>query len=1800
MASAVSACRSQEERLYWLAVQGGRSSVLPKQTLSAKLLSEIESVFHGLYENWKDQLDRDQKLAAANSSIYKYRGEDDSQEDPTAEELESMFPQYDNEQKPQELDVTSQQKAQSIVAEVARLYHAIYSDSHDHSDTLIDLQLRFTRLSFSRLSMTNEMSMAPGLMCALQDVKDNLVNQQTVQQENIYLDANISQCKRLLQLLEQVRTRFEKLHDAWPDHATPIDVLRACSAIENLSHGQPLAGFIPPVEKLHATISEWQKVASKEFSVLELLDSLTDLVVSWRQLELTTWAGLFDREDLNCQRDAAAWWYIAYETTIRASEDIGDDITAIQDFARQFAETVNYFLAQCGLGEFTSRLNMLRDFKADLNVRSQKSSCYTIVKNTLAGIVHFHAYFEEVVRAHLVSKRADLDKQVKNVIQLASWKDRNLDTLRISAKSSHKKLFRLVRKYRRVLSEPVAPYLQGSFPNAIAADSQHPRTLSRAIRPSIDKNEFTFDIRQWHQQSGDLVLLAAGYHQTPLAATIVPEPIINGPNLIRDWLNELQEDVRELQRATPKVLNDENKPRIQQLKVQKRRLLADVLKDVRSMGFQTNLSEDVLAGQKAIHVILPRTSPAPENDVQYQTANFDFYRMLHTMPSVRSAAAKHSDDLTPAEIARARVLLEGTLQSSIQQQATLAKCASYVAEFDQAFAQMVVFATSQQPHRRNAKCLGEVIMDAVSIAEVVRASVHCVRTQGSMANTDYSIITRTLEQDAVIIETMVTDLKRFTSLPSNIDDAQVRQHETTYHIVLQRIDAVVREAIETHCELEPTFSCLGRWVIQAKGVESRAVAASTLTANQWVHSLLHLTEQVHDCICGHTRLGNIESGEPLAKAWLFKQRTHLEGKLDTLCIQEIVQKMSTLMQGLSSIQTKDEFALPELASLSRISLPILQAYATTVDLTLKSMCELQSATSTMAHQLGLHFVQLANDGFCGPAEKSQGNEQSKEVESGTGLGDGEGAEDISKDIADDEDLSELAQEPKTQDQDDPLDAEKDAVDMADEDFEGEMDEGAESQEDETEKDDQSEADLEEEAGRGDELGAEADDEKTWEGGGKDAQDKEGEDTKGKRSEEIGAAGDEADEDEKMPENGDDALEEPANEADNENVDQPDGLDQVDAQAKEEQNLDLPEDIVMDGDNASIGSIESDLDDDFGSEVGDEMRDDQSATPQANPESPEQVEGDGSQAEQDADEDKDDIDESANAGDDIEEESQDEPEQTDENVAAMESKDTAPLELTETMNAADAGQGHDENQVNQSAVTASTTQDGEEKEPLDQSMADAGDADGQESGLEKRMPGQAENSDRKQAVPFKQLGDALKQWYDQHREIEAAQDNDVADEDSTDQVDTNDQRFQHLPDEADTDPDMQALGTASAEQTKSLNDDNAVPMDEGDDPEADRTEPEKTIPEDGEDVEMQDSSLQPDLNASDSRLDRNAMIGPPMQMDMSEVEQQQQRDEEDQIRDVDDQLTNTHLSKDAQGNMLTIVEARTLWAEHEARTRTMAIVLSEHLRLILNPTQATKMRGDFRAGKRLNIKKIIPYIASSYKRDKIWMRRAIPSKRSYQIMLAIDDSESMTERESKNLAFDTLALVAKGMAMLEVGEVCVVGFGEEINVAHDFGLPYTSEAGAEILRQFTFAQSKTDVRKLLQESISLFREARMRATGSASDLWQVQLIISDGECEDHASIRQLVRQAHEERIMVVFIIVDSAARNTTDSTKQSILDLSRAEFVKDANGEAQLKMTKYLDTFPFQYYLIVRDVLELPGVLAGALRQWFAEVVEAGG
>jgi midasin len=261
-------------------------------------------------------------------------------------------------------------------------------------------------------------------------------------------------------------------------------------------------------------------------------------------------------------------------------------------------------------------------------------------------------------------------------------------------------------------------------------------------------------------------------------------------------------------------------------------------------------------------------------------------------------------------------------------------------------------------------------------------------------------------------------------------------------------------------------------------------------------------------------------------------------------------------------------------------------------------------------------------------------------------------------------------------------------------------------------------------------------------------------------------------------------------------------------------------------------------------------------------------------------------------------------------------------------------------------------------------------------------------------------------------------------------------------------------------------------------------------------------------------------------------------------------------------------------------------------LILTPSQSTKLSGSFRTGKRLNIKRIIPYIASSYKRDKIWMRRAIPTKRTYQILLCVDDSKSMGESSSGSLAMESLVMVSRSLTMLEAGQVGIVGFGGDVFTAHELTDPFASDAGAKVLQKFHFSQDRTDIALLIRQTIDKFRTARQQSGGN-SDLWQLALILSDGltPSSAHDSIRRLLREAMEERIMIVFIIMDDTGTKKGDS----VLELKEAKFVKGDDGESKVVIERYLDTFPFQYYLIVHNLEELPTALAGLLRTWFAEV-----
>ncbi|XP_066248350.1 midasin [Euwallacea similis] len=283
---------------------------------------------------------------------------------------------------------------------------------------------------------------------------------------------------------------------------------------------------------------------------------------------------------------------------------------------------------------------------------------------------------------------------------------------------------------------------------------------------------------------------------------------------------------------------------------------------------------------------------------------------------------------------------------------------------------------------------------------------------------------------------------------------------------------------------------------------------------------------------------------------------------------------------------------------------------------------------------------------------------------------------------------------------------------------------------------------------------------------------------------------------------------------------------------------------------------------------------------------------------------------------------------------------------------------------------------------------------------------------------------------------------------------------------------------------------------------------------------------------------------------------------------------------------TSAEAQQTWQKISSVTSNLAQELSEQLRLILEPTQASHLKGDFRTGRRINMRKIIPYIASQFRKDKIWLRRTKPSKREYQIVLAIDDSSSMADNHSKELAFESVALISKALSLLESGQLAVVSFGENTEILHKLSDPFTDISGMQLLQSFQFGQQKTGIGKLMDFVTEMFEENNVKVSIPNAKLL---LIVSDGRgvfSEGESYVCQAVRRAKLSNIFTVFVIIDSP------ENKSSILDIRSTTFSKDGK---LLGFCNYMDEFPFPFYIILRDINSLPGVLSDALMQWFEMV-----
>ncbi|KAL5604462.1 hypothetical protein BROUX41_002431 [Berkeleyomyces rouxiae] len=1843
--------------------------------------------FHTLYEDWKKKLESDQKEEAANQSVFHFKGSYEDEVERDDDEFNELFPTFDEEEdefgnaistkepKKPESALANRLKVREMSIRVAEAHSKLLLNKPEAVVSMRELLKLVGRKAAPELAKsvvwevpsTSARSLVsnkllPAVMVDLHDSLESIMTSAMPTDYNFYTSAHLQEARAVVALVDRVKTFFRQLQQVDEiGHMQPLkDVILRCNKLLELGHTEPLAKLLPKVEQLHGTVYEWQfgGWASRIYQAPTLYDSLTKTITRWRSLELTTWARLLDMEVQKCVADARAWWFVAYQATIAVPGALlNGPAEHLEAYTAQLVADLQMYFSTAPIGQFEARLDLLKTMQTHLSLMCVQYPSLDAVHAALANFIAMQSRFSASISEHIAHGRAPIEKQMKMDVKLASWKDVNISALRESARKSHQKLFKHVRKFRGVLAQPMAPVIERGIPEEktavpvfVAPEIGLAETAPLLSAASGDVAEFLTAHRRLANAPKTVSLMAK--------AAAPPSTALPTPSSLNSFAADLLESITELRKETPEFLTEENKDIVKHLKARKRKLFADTLKDLKNMGLRYHHGTDALAAQSSSALVLASAKTLAE---PAEGADFYWHKLVDLLPKARRTPNDHHAELTGGEVSRCVGFLEGILMVANNQRSQLSPAGAKLLALEARVDTIKNLAATLVDEPVNAVPTDTMQSHNLAwLTEILRFATQLVAMHAKLGGCDNSATLQSLDGWLKTFEDLRTREKALCLLPNGLSSTRALQLREDVAVKSHEFIVEVQALLMSRSDLEFVLQQLLGWsrLDTSFTPQSASGESDTLSVLDFAEELSLLCDKSLVAVEAYKKTAASLPLSTDTPGWFSTANKTSSAMFSALRPDELNSGLAKLTERLATMaQISTPASHATLSSLISLAIPILAQYSLIVRAAYERHLEMHSATVYLGWMLGRSYTQIASQGFCTPQEKSDEKAdggQEGELESGTGLGDGEGAEDISKDVEPDEDLTELAQEPNEK-KDGDMEDNKDAIDMAGEELEGEDGSTAGDEEDDQKGDDgEEENDVDDEVGDVDDLDPTAVDEKMWDGEDEDEaeKDQQGNEAKGQqKNEEQAAEGKENDDKPKKDEQVEGAdVEEDAPEEEDEDVQQAqDEAIRQDQNVEESEILGAPEDMDLDLQDMDEDSEEEeeelgDLDMDAGEEevVGEEEKTEDRDGKMNDEEKPEDDEetgeaetavddaDDNEKEEEDPEEEADidmatdepvDMEEDVKQEEDEEENKEDaQDQQTDDSAAA---DNVAPSEVqsggqdqnADSMDAEDSMQGSKDMQ-----------EDGGQGNGADEREADAGtqgattrpddSADAPDSDTKDEDDTAAEKSE-----PFRKLGDALEQWHRQKREIKDPGADDLPkeqtpqDKNEADAQEMQQQEFQHLQDDAAV-PDAQAIGAATEDEVQPIDDAMAID-DETEDP-ASKVQPvDDSAPPADEDVEegadadaeMKDAeaSEAPEVSndsADDPRTGVKTRTGAynkdptPEPEDLEDLLADKVEPEEPEIEETSTQLSATHLDAD----LLDFSTCLTQWDSFTTSTFALSQSLTAQLRLILTPSQSTKLSGAFRTGKRLAIKRIIPYIASSYKRDKIWLRRAVPTKRSYQILIAVDDSKSMGESGSGVLALQSLVMVSRALAALEVGQVGVLSFGADVVAAHDLAEPFSSaDAGARALQRFRFAQDRTDVRLLIRRTIDTFKAARLANPAAGSeDLWQLALILSDGitPSSEHDAIRRLLREAVEERIMVVFIIMDDAkAKNPSNGggISSSVLDLKFSSFVKDAEGNAQVVMGRYLDTFPFQYYLIVHHLDDLPGALAGLLRTWFAEV-----
>lgn len=489
---------------------------------------------------------------------------------------------------------------------------------------------------------------------------------------NFYADANIPEAKKASSVIQSLRARLIAILRDWPDQMVLQHLIDRCDIILAFDFVAPIAKFLSALEQLLMQTEDWEMYANRNNSLKEHQHRLTTLIVEWRRLELSCWKSLLESQSQSFVDDVAKFWFRLYEVLIRgplnaAEESAIGDAGNLHGYLRQLPPLLDEFIQSSSLGQFQVRLDLLRSFEGFIHYTApQESHIHQEALLRVGRIVHSSwRYFQLFVPQHatlLRDQRRVLEKEVEAFIKLASWKDVNAQALKQSAQRTHHQLYKIIRKFRDVLRQPVMDKMNPLFAGDAEGRHQTERTILLTSPPlptvvaSMDVASSSASVPSHlgnlHQTFGRFNSFISGTIRQSLS------------KYTADDVEQLSLDIiltaRNLASHTiPPDLTKERREKYRKnLLLRKRKAWSDLLKELKRGGLSHNLKPEVLNKLRDEYWIRNQPLMPASAMASAEKAEHYFDRLRGCLPALRKVLSDHHSDLGTRDLSRGISVVE--------------------------------------------------------------------------------------------------------------------------------------------------------------------------------------------------------------------------------------------------------------------------------------------------------------------------------------------------------------------------------------------------------------------------------------------------------------------------------------------------------------------------------------------------------------------------------------------------------------------------------------------------------------------------------------------------------------------------------------------------------------------------------------------------------------------------------------------------------------------------------------------------------------------------------------------------------------------------------------------------------------------------------------------------------------------------------------------------------------------------------------------------------------------------------------